>query len=396
MKPFVFAGGIPASKSLMNRALILQSHFPELEIQGDSDCDDVLHMRTALENFRKGEEIFCGEAGTVIRFMALRCSRVPGSFRLTAHPRLLERPHDDLVALLDQLKVRCEIDKTGIRVTGNGWENPSAPLVIPRDKTSQFASSLILNCWNLPFSLRMENRSGISEGYLQMTLSMVSALGLKLKQDSSGWFIAPGQRPSVASIHVEPDFSSAFAIAAAGVLAGHTEINSLPANSLQPDSCFFSIFDLLGAKTKYDGKNFHSFQTLAMKAIEFELGSCPDLFPVLSVLCAFARGKSVLFGAPQLAFKESNRILKTTELLRACGILVDPRADGLEINGDPDILAKAIEKNIPEIHFDSDHDHRMAMAAGLLKRIGFPIKIENPEVVSKSYPDFWRDIGLNL
>ncbi len=112
---------------------------------------------------------------------------------------------------------------------------------------------------------------------------------------------------------------------------------------------------------------------------------------MLAVLCAFAEGVSTLLGAEQLIYKESNRIQKTYELLCLMGFKCELHAGGLTIYGKsssqpPSKLCK----------FNPDHDHRMAMAAALFKLKSYNIEIEHPEVVNKSYPDFWKDVGLKL
>src|ERR1700722_19543828 len=95
-----FLGPIPASKSLLNRALIIRDYFPSLRLRGDSDCEDVRHMRTALQALAVGQPIDCGDGGTVLRFLALRASRLPGEHRLTGSPRLFSRPQEELARIL--------------------------------------------------------------------------------------------------------------------------------------------------------------------------------------------------------------------------------------------------------------------------------------------------------
>jgi 3-phosphoshikimate 1-carboxyvinyltransferase len=122
-----------------------------------------------------------------------------------------------------------------------------------------------------------------------------------------------------------------------------------------------------------------------MNGIHWNLNECPDLFPVLATLCAFAKGPSRLDGAPHLIFKESNRIQKTAELLHYMGVDTKILPDGMEIHP-PDHLV------VPQTPFeyDTDHDHRLAFAAALLASQKWPIHICHPEVVNKSFPEFWE------
>lgn len=104
-------------------------------------------------------------------------------------------------------------------------------------------------------------------------------------------------------------------------------------------------------------------------------------------MCAFARGDSKLFNAPHLVAKESNRILKTSELLRNAGVLTEVLKDGMIIHG-------GLEKTNLSFSFDPDSDHRMVMAASCLTLSGAKIDILNKNVVDKSFPEFWQTVGM--
>jgi 3-phosphoshikimate 1-carboxyvinyltransferase len=385
---FRFQGAIPASKSMMNRALLVQSYEPALKIQGNSNCDDVRHMKMAVSSFIQKKEMNCGEAGTVIRFMSLRASREKGLFRLGGSPRLLSRPQDDLVYILDQLGVSCQLLPNQILIQSEGWKKPLLPLRIHRQSSSQFATGLLLNSWQLPFDLEFEMKPGVSEGYWQMSVEMARHFGMTIEAKNDLWRIPSGQKVENLQIIVEPDYSSAFVIAAAGTLAGESIIENATEKSLQPDFQFISILKKMGAIIQQQGSSLAVRKPVELKAIDINLQSSPDLFPVLAVLCAFAKGESWLRGAPHLVHKESDRIAKTTELLRLAGFICSSKADGLHIVG------HGAKYRPVAFQFDPDQDHRMAMAAGLLKMMGFEVSIQNPQVVSKSFPEFWQALGV--
>ena len=134
-----------------------------------------------------------------------------------------------------------------------------------------------------------------------------------------------------------------------------------------------------------------------LKGIHWNLNSCPDLFPVLATLCAFAKGPSRLDGAPHLIFKESNRIQKSAELIHLLGVKTKLLSDGMEI------IPGSIEHfpgesrglKMESVPFDTDHDHRLAFAASLVKSQNYPIEILHPEVVNKSFPEFWEILVNN-
>lgn len=388
MKPFRFQGDIPASKSMMNRALLVQSYFPQVQIHGNSNCDDVRHMKMAIASFIHKKEMNCGEAGTVIRFLTLRAAREKGLFKLTGSPRLLSRPQDDLAYLLGQLGVTCDLLPNQVVVSGQGWKKPLVPIKVHRQSSSQFATALLLNAWNLPFDLEFEMKPGVSEGYWYMSVEMARHFGMDIDHRGDLWKIPAGQVVKNFEFTAEPDYSSAFAIAAAAALAGETLITNSTEKSFQPDFQFISILKRMHVSVEQNAAALSIKKPQELKAIDVDLRSSPDLFPVLAVLCAFAKGESWLRGAPHLVHKESDRIAKTSELLRLAGFVASVKSDGLHIVGQADKFRPN------SFQFDPDQDHRMAMAAGLMKLKGYDIHVQDPQVVSKSYPEFWQILGV--
>lgn len=385
---FSFQGDIPASKSLMNRALLLQSYFPQIQIHGNSNCDDVRHMKSAIVSLIQKKEIHCGEAGTVLRLMGFRCSRETGNFVLSGSPRLLSRPQKDLVFLLEQLSVTCKLLPDQVRIISQGWKKPLTPIRVNREASSQFASALLLNSWGLDFDLVFEMKTGVSEGYWEMSLAMAQLLGMSVHKENDFYTVPAGQKVNYFNLVMEPDYSSAFALAAAGALFGESKITNATPKSSQPDFIFVKILEQMGAQVRNDGKTITIKKPKELKAVEVDLKNSPDLFPVLAVLCAFAKGESKLKGAPHLVAKESNRLEKTAELLKKAGLACSIKGQDLVITGN------GFEFTPMKFVFDPDQDHRMAMAAGLLKLMGYPVQILSPQVVNKSYPEFWKALGI--
>jgi len=384
-----FQGQISSSKSLFNRALIAQSYFPELRLKGFSQADDVRFMRQALQNIPHHQEVDAGEGGTTFRFLALRWSREPGSHFLKGEPRLMQRPQAELVSLCQQLGVQAEIKTTGIALQSSGWKRPSAPVQVDSRLSSQYASALVLNAWNLDFALEFElTGEKVSESYFLMTLAQLQQLGMRVQKTPRGYLIPAGQKVSCAEMVIEPDLSSAFAIAVAGYLAGDAIIENFPQHSLQPDRVFLDILRAMKISYDLDDQGLHIAQGPRGQAVEWSLAQCPDLFPVLAVLCSVLRGRSKLYGAPHLAQKESHRIHKVAELLSLAGIVHEVRDDGMIIEG------SILKPNKNQFSFNPDKDHRMVMAAALLKLLGFAVHIENPEAVNKSFPEFWQILGI--
>lgn len=386
MAHFNFVGEIAASKSYFNRALVAKSYHRNLELLGFSDCDDVTHMRAAIEKVSTRSEIDCGDAGTVLRFMTFRVSRESGWHWLRGSKRLMSRPQDPLIHILAQLGVTVQKVNDGLFVSSSGWKDPKKVLTIDRSISSQFASGLLLNCWNLDFPLQFRfSEEALSESYFQMSLQLVKNLGMEITNTEGVYTVLPEQRIKVNKLEVEADLSSSFMFAVAAVLTGHLEITNWPEHSLQPDHVFLGALDNMEIKYQLDNGSFKISRQEDFLGVEFNLSNCPDLFPGLALLCGHAKGTSRLWGAPHLAAKESNRIAKTAELLRRLGILCIEQADGLVIegNGNSENLLKSFE-------FDPDQDHRMAMTAGVARLLGHDIHLLHPEVVNKSCPEFWR------
>lgn len=390
MTVFEYTGKIPSSKSMMNRALLVQSFFPSLEVEGHSSCDDVRHMKLAIVNLIRGSIIDCGEAGTVLRFMTARASRMPGTHRLKATPRLMQRPQDELGQILNPLGVEVERSADGLKISGSDWVKPHLPVRIPRDRSSQFASALLLSAWDLPFDLELElSGPAVSEGYWGMTLSMVKRLGMRIEGDRNRILVPAQQKVAASFIDVEPDYSSMFAVVAAALVAGKVRLQGVSPFSLQPDFVFFQFLNRMGVPGRVEGGEFRAETARSLEPLEASLRECPDLFPVLAALCSFASGNSVLREAPQLAHKESDRLANTHQLLRMAGVDSTVRHDGLMIRGQgPGFQPRPFQ-------FDPDQDHRMAMAAALFKLRTPAIDILNPDVVKKSFPEFWSIVGLS-
>jgi 3-phosphoshikimate 1-carboxyvinyltransferase len=413
--PFHFSGTISASKSILNRLLVIQSFAsPKLQIKGDSNCEDVLAMRRALPAVlaANGDRADCGAAGTTFRFLALRASRVPGRHFLSGTQQLLKRPQVELLNIFEQLGVRAKFSEAGLLIESKGWQRPASGILqVARSQSSQFASAVILSAWNLDFDLRIAIGQGLSEGYLTMTESLVKLAGMNLLRDHEGVIEIPAHSlVQAASLLAESDLSSCFAIAAVAAArpGSRAVFQSFPEKSLQPDSVFVSILERMGAQIKRQSSGYANSSdtceltvegTETLSPIEVDLSDCPDLFPVLATLCAFTPGRSTLFGAPHLAFKESSRIQSTESLLSGLGFHVEARPDGMVIEGRK-VTSVDFDKSLSQKYvFDPQDDHRLAMAAGLARVVGFKFTILHPEVVNKSFPEFWeilREGGVSV
>lgn len=387
---FFFKGPLSGSKSLLNRALICSYFYPQLEIVGDSQCDDVQMMKKALTEVKLGARVLdAGEAGTTFRFLSLLVSQLRGEYFIRGEKRLLSRPQAELVEVLGQFDVAAEFTNEGFRIHNlkGGWKIPAAGVRVSMSESSQFASAILLSAWGLPRELMLDfGKSRISESYLKMTMSLVSSLGMKVSTaDGFGILkIPPQSRIQVPRIEIEPDLSSAFAIVALGCLKGDVLISNFPTTSLQPDFAFLTILEKMGVQVWHTPDGLWVEKPNQLRPISISLTDQPDLFPVLAALLAFSSGESRLIGAPHLKAKESDRIKNTIDLLGRAGVRCQAHPDGVVIQG------CGFSYDPPEFVFDPDKDHRMAMAAAVFQARNPRIRILDTAVVTKSFPEFWK------
>ena len=387
---FSFRGRIPPSKSLMNRWLCAGDYARggRVEIHGQSTCDDVVKMKAALDALRAGQLVDCGAAGTVLRFMAFRASRIPGAHVLTGHKRLFERPQSELVAVLAQLGVRAELQEQSLSIESQGWTRPAKAIEVDRSLSSQFASGILLNAWELDFPVEIHgSEKSVSDAYFEMTLDVVRSAGMTVQTSKGSWMIPSQQHVLAKEAYPEPDLSSAFAVAALAAVSGQAVFEDYPVQSIQPDAVFLKILGTMGADI-VTGTDIVSVRRLGLKGGEWNLKECPDLFPVLGVLCALAQGPSKLFGAEHLVHKESNRIEHVVRLIRHLGREVRATPDGLEVP------AGEVPTTAAPFDFDPVQDHRLVMAAAVARQAGFPVNILEATCVNKSYPEFLQIAGL--
>ncbi len=390
----------PASKSQTHRALICASLAEGKSlIVSPLYCDDTEVTVNVLRACGIGisghndgfeiqggrfstpsKELYCWESGTTLRFMTGFCSLV-GRSRLTCGNSLKRRPIGPLVDSLKELGVdcRCEGGYPPVEVGKKGIEGGETTL--PGDVSSQFLSSLLLVS---PFATKSVIRLTTplqSKPYVSMTLEMQKRFGIKIETYRKVYSISR-QNYIPATVNIEGDWSSASFLLAAGALAGEVEIKNLNFASSQGDKSILEVLKEMGAEIEIDqGSAF--IEKKRLKSINVDVSNCPDLFPVVCVLSASAKGVSRITGIERLKIKESNRIEAMREGLEKMGVKMGVD----EKNGEVSIDGGAISGET----IDPRGDHRIAMAFAVLGLIaeGKTI-IRDTECVSKSFPDFWE------
>ncbi len=383
---------VSGSKSESNRLLILQQHYPSLEIENLSNADDTRLLTRALSNPSKTIDI--GHAGTAMRFLTAYFAVQKGIEKiLTGSERMKDRPIKILVNALQQIDSRITyVDKIGYPpLLIHGKEITKNKITIQADVSSQYISALLLIAPFLKNGLILTLKGTItSTPYIQMTLSLLKELDINTSFKDNTIKVLPFTPNSVLpkKIWVEPDWSSASYYYSLVALhkEGELILNGFKENSLQGDRIVSELYKKLGVKTTFmaTGIVLTAFPIASTKKLEFDLIEHPDLAQTIIVTCMGLGIDCQIKGVHTLKIKETDRLVALKNELEKFGATVNITDDSITLSATA-ILPKNIQINTYQ-------DHRMAMAFAPLS-VRTPLFIEHPEVVSKSYPDFWKDWG---
>ncbi len=326
------------------------------------------------------EELFCKESGTTLRLMTSVCSLIKGRCKLTGSLSLLKRPIKPLVDALEKLGVNCSCNGNFPPVIVNN--NLMGGITkVPGDISSQFISGLLLVApltqkeTQILLSTELE-----SKPYVMMTIDVQKDFGIEIKTSKNlRKFSVTRQEYKPRNYKVEGDWSAASFPLAAGAIAGRVEVTNIDNESLQADRKIIDVLKMMGASLKTTSKGILVIKS-RLNAIDFDVSNCPDLFPIVCVLCSAANGTSKISGIRRLLLKESNRLDEMKNGLTKMGVKVKQSRDSIQITGSQ-VKGSTINSN----------DHRISMAFGILGMIakGKTI-IKNAECVSKSFPEFWN------
>lgn len=380
-----FKAELPSSKSIVNRYLILKEGFPELSLKWKSEALDVVHLKVALEKYKESKELYVGEGGTTLRFLALFLSSQKGEWILKGAVTLFKRPQDELIKALISLGAEARLEgDDSLYIKSEGWQTKE--IEVSALKTTQVLTGLILAALSSHSELVIKiKESGENSGYLKLTQDFVGLLGLKVSLSTREIIVGKEQslKEEMSIRHLESDWSSAAFVYVMASALGKAQVQGLMTDSIQPDSRILDILKESGvavSKFKVQNKNHGKISYLP---ININLQDCPDLFPVLSVFACFCRGESVLHGAPQLVFKESNRIELIYRLLYQCGYQVSRIDGGLRVKG-----AGTRILDHKEFSFDVSSDHRIFMACEILKHFGYKVNMTGTDSIKKSFPEY--------
>ena len=380
---------ITGSKSETNRLLLLKALFPNVTLANTSNSDDSEVMQVALNG--NDEIIDIHHAGTAMRFLTAYFATQEGrEVVLTGSQRMTERPIKVLVEALEQLGAKITYEKEvgypPIRIIGK--KITASKVSIPANVSSQYISALILIAPKLENGLELTLVGDItSVPYIKMTLALLNDLDIKTSFEGNVITVYPKKEVESKVMTVESDWSSASYFYSLAALSENAKISltSYKKTSLQGDSALAEIYKQMGVETYFEGNKMTLVKQsdFKPKTLNLELNNTPDIAQTIVVTCLGLGIACHLTGLHTLKIKETDRLEALRIELTKLGANISVTNDSLTL-----IASHTINQNIKIATYN---DHRMAMAFAPLA-IKVPIIIENAQVVSKSYPDFWKDL----
>ncbi len=399
---------VPGSKSIANRALICaalaetrsvitncapgddtQAMLESLETLGVKTLQDGTTIRVESQihlEATQPQQLQTRLAGTTSRFLTALCALRAGQTTIDGYAPLRHRPmtglHDALSSLGASVKSSNIPGHLPVVVQrGSSWQ---ARIAIDSTTSSQFISALMMIAPYLPDGLEIELRGeAVSRGYLDMTVGVMRAFGAQTEIAGNVIWVSPGAYRGV-DFAVEPDASSAsYPSAAAAITGRRLTIEGLNRNSLQRDVEFFDVLSQMGCEVRQqqDGISISRDLGQPLRGVSVDMSQISDCVPTLAIVALFADSPTTISGVGFIRAKESDRIGDLASELRKIGAQIYEHTDGLTVT--PAVLHGA--------SLATHDDHRLAMAFAVAKLQVKSIEVQNPEVVSKSWPSYFED-----
>ncbi|MCE7066873.1 3-phosphoshikimate 1-carboxyvinyltransferase [Dyadobacter sp. CY326] len=386
---------LAASKSECNRALIINALTGfQCELSNISEARDSQTMLRLLDSQDTIADVI--DAGTTMRFLTAYFAVTGQNKIMTGTPRMCERPIGILVDALRILGADIEYQQeTGfppLKLNGFTYSGTNE-ITMRGDVSSQYISALLLVAPSLPSGLKIKLEGEVgSKPYIEMTLNQMAHFGIEYQADwLTNMIIVPPFKYQPHPYAIESDWSGASYWYSIVALAEDAEVEllGLKKDSLQGDSAIVKIMEHLGVASVFTERGVLLTKTPPAASIGWDFTDCPDLAQTVAVCCAVKDIRLSLTGIESLKIKETDRVFALQQELQKLGAtLKEIEKDHLyEVTRIPGFEPK----ETPSIH--TYDDHRMAMAfapAGMVS----PIIIEEPGVVVKSYPGYWKDLSV--
>ncbi|TFV83732.1 3-phosphoshikimate 1-carboxyvinyltransferase [Microbacterium sp. dk485] len=399
---------VPGSKSLTNRELILAAiadgpsvlHAPlhsddsarmvralttlgvSVESVDDNGASADLRI-TPVAPFRGNVEIDCGQAGTVMRFVAGLAGFASGEVTITAHESALHRPMGSLIAALRD--VGLDIDDGGhwalpFTVRGHGHVR-GGEVEIDASASSQFVSGLLLAAPRFDVGLHLRHTGARlpSIPHIDMTIESLAHRGIHVERPAPGEWIVPPGPVRGKDIAIEPDLSNAAPfLAAAMVAGGQVTVPGWPLHSTQPGALLVEILAEMGAKVVRRSTNLTVTAGESIEGIDLDLSAAGELAPTLFGLAAFAESPTTLYGIGHIRGHESDRIAALVSNLQALGGEAHELEDGIRI----------VPRPLHGGTWRTYHDHRLATTGALIGLRVPGVRVDDIGTTAKTLPQF--------
>jgi len=399
---------MPGSKSISNRVLLLSALARgTTRVRDLLDADDTRVMIEALKRLGvevaysdggveirgagafpvKDADLALGNAGTAFRPLTAALALAGGEYRLSGVPRMHERPIGDLVDALRQIGARIEYSgKEGFPplVVHAGRIRSGEKVRVRGDVSSQYLSALLMAVPMTGAQTTIEVEGDlISKPYVEITVNLMRRFGIEVGRKGWSTFDVPAKRySSPGEIRVEGDASSASYFLAAGAIGGGpVRVEGVGRGSIQGDIRFAEVLERMGASIAM-GENWieASAGGGGLKAVDADLNHIPDAAMTAAVAALFAQGPSTLRNIGSWRVKETDRIAAMASELRKLGAAVEDGADWIRVTPPAKLRPAAI---------DTYDDHRMAMAFSLAALGGIRVRINDPQCVAKTFPEYF-------
>jgi 3-phosphoshikimate 1-carboxyvinyltransferase len=400
---------VPGSKSLTNRELVLASlaDAPS-RLTAPLHSDDSARMIDALRALGVGielvpgsgsygddievtpvwplrgdTEVDCGQAGTVMRFVAGLGGFSHGDVTLTAHESALHRPMGAMITALRDVGV--DIDDGGrwalpFIVRGHGHVR-GGEVTIDASASSQFVSGLLLAAPRFDVGLHLVHEGARlpSIPHIDMTVETLAHRGVHVERPAPGEWIVPAGPVRGKDVAIEPDLSNAAPFLAAAMIAGGSvSVPGWPAHSTQPGAMLTEILTLMGARAVRRGGSLTITAGAGIQGIDLDLSAAGELVPTIFALAAFADAPSTLHGIGHIRGHETDRIAALVAELRGLGGEADELADGIRI----------VPRPLHGGTWHAHHDHRMATTGALIGLAVPGVDVDDIGTTAKTMPEF--------
>lgn len=327
--------------------------------------------------------LYANESGSSLRFLVPVALLSESTVTFDGKPGLRKRPISEYLKVFDQMGINYSQIDENLPLKISGKMVPGT-YTISGNISSQFVTGLL---YALPL-LKGDSKLLLdtpleSKDYVDMTISIQRQFGVEIEEIDNGYFIRGNQKYLKKTFEVSGDFSQAAFYIIAGILGANITLSQITKNTHQADEKILEIVKMMGAQVNYDNGIIKPISSVTSGRV-IDLSQCPDIGPIMAVLCALSDGTTHIINASRLRIKESDRITAITTELNKLGAKISETKDGMIIEG-----VKSFKSNM-NLYSWNDHRIVMALAIAALKTDG-PIRIIGAEAINKSYPTFFED-----